>query len=275
MQPIEVTQLDLQIAVRTLALTGQAVCVHSSLRSFGQVDGGARTVVQAFLDEGCTLLTPTFSYDYAIAPPLHLRPPRNGWDYDFHYGPRAEEGVIYTPAATDIDPDMGAIPAAVLSFPEHVRGDHPLNSFSAVGPLAERLIAGQKPLDVYAPLQALVDLRGYVLMMGVGLDTMTLLHLAERKAGRELFRRWAYDRAGQAQMVQAGSCSDGFEQLAPILQPWQREIVVGKSVWHCYAAAQTLEAAAAAIRANPQITHCDSPECERCRDAMLGGPILK
>src|SRR5262245_37114770 len=78
MQLIQVTQVDLQKAIRTLDLSGQVVCVHSSLRSFGQVSGGARAVVQAFLDEGCTLLVPTFSYDYTIAPPPHLQPPRNG-----------------------------------------------------------------------------------------------------------------------------------------------------------------------------------------------------
>ncbi len=275
MQLQPVSQSDLQQAIRALNLTAQAVCVHSSLRSFGKVEGGPETVVQAFLDEGCTLLAPTFSYDYAIAPPEPLRPARNGWDYRFHYGPRAEEGMIYTPAAGEIDKDMGAIPAAILRHPAHLRGDHPLNSFSALGPQAQRLIGGQAPLAVYAPLQALVELGGSVLLMGVALDNMTLIHYAEQQAGRVPFRRWAYDRNGEAQMVQAGSCSDGFEQLAPILQPWQRTVTVGKSLWRCYPAAETLAAAAATIRANPQITYCGDPECDRCRDAMLGGPILE
>jgi aminoglycoside 3-N-acetyltransferase len=274
MQAIPVTQSDIQSAIRILSLSGQAVCIHSSLRSFGQVTGGAQCVVQAFLDEDCTLLVPAHSYDFAVAPPLELQVPRNGWDYNYHYGPRAEEGKVYTPATKEIDRDMGAIPAAVLNHPASVRGDHPLNSFAAVGPLAGQLIVGQRPLDVFAPLQALVEAAGYVLLMGVGLDSMTLLHLAEQRAGRVPFRRWAYDRAGTPQMVEAGSCSDGFEQLAPILQPWQQDIVVGKSQWHLFPAAQTLQTAAAAIRDHPQITHCGRPDCERCHDAMLGGPIL-
>ena len=35
--------------------------VHSSLASFGRVEGGAAAVVQAFLDEGCTIVVPAFS----------------------------------------------------------------------------------------------------------------------------------------------------------------------------------------------------------------------
>jgi aminoglycoside 3-N-acetyltransferase len=278
-QPISVTQADLQYAIRSLNLAGQAVCVHSSLRSFGRVAGGAQAVVQAFLAEGCTLLVPAHTYDFAVFPPPALQVPRNGWNYalpatSYALQESAGQGEIYTPATKEIDPDMGAIPAAVVNTPGSARGDHALNSFAAVGPLAEKLIMGQKPLAVFAPLQALIDEGGYVLLMGVALDKMTMLHYAEQMAGREPFRRWANDREGQPQMVQAGSCSDGFERLASVLEPWQREAVVGKSVWHLFPAFQALQAATAAIRDNPQITDCGDPTCERCRDARLGGPIL-
>ena len=278
-QPVSVTQTDLQQAIRTLKLAGQAVCVHSSLRSFGRVEGGAQTIVLAFLAEGCTLLVPAHTYDFAVFPPLALQVPRNGWNYasratSYALQEGAGQGKIYTPATREIDPDMGAIPAAVVNTPGSVRGDHALNSFAAVGPLAEKLIAGQKPLRVFAPLQTLVDEGGTVLLMGVALDKMTMLHYAEQKAGREPFRRWANDRAGQPQSVQAGSCSDGFEKLASVLEPWQREVVVGTSVWHLFPASQALQATAAAIRDHPEITRCGDPTCERCRDALLGGPIL-
>mgnify|MGYP000091252874 CR=1 FL=1 len=268
------TQHTLQAALHNRNLAGQAVCVHSSLRSFGRVEGGAPSVVAAFLAEGCTLLVPTFSYTFAVAPPPELQVARNGWDYGSFYGPRADDGRIYTTASQEIDDDMGAIPTAVVTMAGRVRGDHPLNSFSAVGPLAAQLAETQQPLAVYAPLRALVELGGYVLLMGVALDKMTLLHYAEQEAGRVPFRRWANDSTGKPQMVQAGSCSDGFERFAPILQPWQRAAMVGQSEWHLYPARETMLAATAAIRANPHLTHCGRADCERCRDAELGGPIL-
>src|SRR5262245_43639395 len=117
---------DIQSAIRQLGLTGQVLCLHSSLRSFGQVTGGAPTVVQAFLNGCCTLLVPAHSYDFAIVPPPELQPARNGWDYRYHDRPQAPPGKIYTPAAKEIDREMGAIPAAVLQWPAGVRGDHPL-----------------------------------------------------------------------------------------------------------------------------------------------------
>jgi aminoglycoside N3'-acetyltransferase len=273
MQTVMVSQSDIQATIRQLGLTGEPVCVHSSLRSFGHVTGGAAAVVQSFLEEGCTLVVPTYSYSFAAAPP-EQQVQRNGWNYDQYTGSNSGRNKIYTPATQAIDDDMGAIPAAVLNTPQRIRGDHPLNSFSAVGPRAEPLIAGQGALAVYAPLQALVEASGYVLLTGVALDKMTLLHLAEQQAGRVPFRRWANDRQGRPQMVEAGSCSDGFEHFANLLQPWRQARRVGESQWQLFPAQQALQAATAAIRANPQITHCGRLDCERCRDAVLGGPIL-
>lgn len=266
-----VTPSEIQTA---LELAGQPVCVHASLRSFGTVAGGAAAVVAAFLAEGCTLLAPSFSYDFAVAPPPALQLARNGLHYDRPY-PGGAPGAarVYTPATQEVDPDMGAIAAAVR-HPRRVRGEHPLNSFSAVGPLAARLIGGQAPLAVYAPLAALAEAGGFVLLMGVALETMTLLHLAEQVAGRVPFRRWANDRQGRPQQVEAGGCSDGFGRLAPLLEPWRRQARVGQSQWQLFAAQPALAAAAAAMRAGPSITHCGNLDCERCHDAVLGGPIL-
>ena len=58
------TQTDLVSGLGSLGLTsGDVVFVHSSLSSFGHVEGGAETVVQAFLEvlgpEG-TLAGPSF-----------------------------------------------------------------------------------------------------------------------------------------------------------------------------------------------------------------------
>ena len=268
-----VTQFDIQNAVRALQLTGHALCVHASLRSFGWVEGGAQTVVEALLAEGCTVLTPTFT-EYGVAPPPELRPARNGWDYDHFTRDWPGIGKIYTPATNEIDPvEMSAISAAVVQRPERVRGNHPLCSFTAVGPLAHALIAEQAPLRVNAPLTALAAMDGFVVLMGVGLEQMTLLHLAEQQAGRNLFRRWANGPDGQTIAVETGGCSDGFGKLEPVLAPLMQQITVGQSLWRVFPAKRTLAIAAEAIRREPLITHCGQA-CERCDNAVLGGPLL-
>ena len=259
--------------VRDLGLSQKAVCLHSSLNSFGRVTGGAGAVVQAFLDEGCTILVPTFSGRYAIAPPVHLRFERNGWNYET----AVTSGEIiepFSPAADEIDREMGAIPAAVLSLPGRVRGNNPLDSFTAAGPLARELAAGQTTSDVYAPLEALARVRGFVLLMGVGLERMTLLHLAEKEAGRTLFRRWAKDTQGRPIAVEVGGCSEGFGKLEPYLSPDARTTTVGRSCWTLFPADAALARAAAAIRTDTNITHCGVETCERCNDSAAGGAIV-
>lgn len=247
MEPASVTEADVRDTVRALGLAGRALCVHASLRSFGWVEGGARTVVDAILAEGCTLLVPTFSgaaFEVWPDPPDLI--PRNGWPAESRPERGPESSRIYSPASTEIDADMGAIPAAVLATPGRVRGDHPLDSFAAVGPLAHALVDGQGPRDVYAPLEALVASHGFVVLMGVGFERMTLLHLAEQRAGRALFVRWALGAAGEVVRARVGGCSEGFPRLAPILAPLTSETMVGASRWLAMPAADALSAAAAA-----------------------------
>lgn len=269
---MSVTGADLRHALHILGLSGHCLCVHSSLRSFGWVEGGAQAVVDAVLEEGCTLLVPTFT-EFQVAPPPHLRPARNGWNYS-RVATEENTSVLYSRDMTEVaEEDMGAIPAAVLRMPRRVRGDHPLCSFAAVGPLAEELIAVQTPLDVNAPLRALAARNGFVVLMGIGLESMTLLHLAEQRAGRILFRRWANGSEGQVAEVETGGCSHGFHALEGLLSPLMREAQVGDSRWQVFPAAGVLEVASAAIRRDPSITHCGASPC-RCDDAVQGGPVL-
>jgi aminoglycoside 3-N-acetyltransferase len=267
-----VTLADICQALQTLGLSGKPICVHSSLRSFGWVERGADTIVDAVLAEGCTLLVPTFSHEYATPPAPGQRPERNAYDYTAGYE-QNNPGVFRT-SSNDVEKGMGAIPAVVLARPGRVRGYHPLNSFAAVGPLAHTLIDGQQPFDVYAPLRALADAGGSVILMGRTLTNLTLLHLAEQMSGRTLFRRWANGLDGIPIAMEVGSCSEGFDRLAPALAAHLREITVGQSVWKVYPARETLLAATQAMRADQNITHCDNPDCERCRDSIAGGPIV-
>jgi aminoglycoside 3-N-acetyltransferase len=270
-----VTITDIRKAIQNLSLSNKPVCIHASLRSFGWVKGGPLAVVDGFLAQGCTVVVPTFSYDLAVPPPINMRPLQNGYDYAAIEEPTTGSKRIYTPKSTVFSKeDMGAIPAAVLAMPRHVRGNHPLNSFAAVGPLARRVISRQEPMDVYGPLKVLAETDGSVVMMGVGLNRMTLLHLAEHLAGRNLFRRWANGPDGKPMEVEVGSCSEGFVNLRSILSPVMLQEKVGESIWRVYPVKETLTLSAREIHAKPSLTHCSDANCLRCQDAVLGGPIL-
>ena len=163
-------------------------------------------------------------------------------------------------------------PRDLLKLPGRVRGDHPLDSLSAVGLLAHTLVGAQTSLDVYAPFRRLAELGGYALLLGVGLNRMTLLHEAERQAGGNLFWRWAWDRDGETVSVRVGGCSEGFEKLTPALAGLGRTHTGGRSRWRVFPVQETVEHAAAAIRAHPELTACGDAACERCADALRGGP---
>jgi aminoglycoside 3-N-acetyltransferase len=261
-------------AARSLALSGRPVCVHASLRSFGWVAGGARTVVDALLAEGCTVLVPAFASVFRAPPPAGWWLAQNAWTPGDGASAGAAGGSAYTPDTLEIDRDLGAIPAAVVATPGRRRGAHPSDSFAAVGPLADALIREQRPLDNYAPLRALAARDGAVVLMGVGLRKMTLLHLAEQQAGRRAFRRWARGGDGRPVEVAVGSCSKGFPRLEAVLGPLGREAAAGRSRWRAFPAAATLAAATRAVRADPAVTHCGRADCERCNDAVRGGPLL-
>lgn len=260
-------------AAAELALADLPVMLHTSLRSFAEpVAGGADAILDALLSRGCTVLVPSFTEpQFGAVPPATMRPARNGVDYD-----RLAEGSATGPYTVDcglINPDMGAVPAALIARKDAHRGRHPLNSFAAVGPQAADLVAAQSPTDVYGPIRALAERGGAVLLIGVGLNRMTALHLAEQRSGRRLFVRWARRADGGVLMVEVGSCSEGFPRLEPRLRPYARTTTVGAARWSAYPAEETLAAATAAMAADPQITHCPDEGCPACRDSIAGGPI--
>ena len=271
--PQPVTASDVARAVLDLELADTPVCVHSSLRSFGYIEGGAAAVVAGFAGAGVTLAVPTYSWNVfsVTPPPPNMRPRRNGTNYDrltVHDTRRT-----FSVDDNDIDPNMGAVGREVLHRPDRARGDHPLCSFSAVGPRARALMATQTPDDPLAPLAAIASLDGWVALLGVGLTSMTLLHLAEQDAGRALFYRWARVAGRGIVPVRVGGCSMGFEELRPVLDPLEREVRVGPSRWRVFRAADVLAAATEAIRRTPAITRCPDAFCMRCEDAIAGGPI--
>ncbi len=247
-----VTLDAIQTAVTQLGLVGQPLCMHASLRSFGHVHGGAATVVEGLLQQGCTVMVPTHSYDaYHIPAPVD--------------GIVDSSAPVYTPDSNAIEAqNMGVIPVYVLHKAGRVRGNHPLDSFTAVGPFATQLVEGQSADDVYAPVRVLEQLGGYIVLMGVGLNRLTALHHAERLAGRPLFKLWAKGADGQPAQARLGGCSEGFVNLDPILAPIERQIRVGQSLWRIFPVEPLLALAVAAIRANPMITHCGNAECDEC-----------
>jgi aminoglycoside 3-N-acetyltransferase len=65
-------------------MKGDVLFIHSSYKSFGGVEGGPQTVINALLDvigvEG-TLIMPTFNYDFLKGTPGTIRNTPRKWEY--------------------------------------------------------------------------------------------------------------------------------------------------------------------------------------------------
>ncbi|MFI9643977.1 AAC(3) family N-acetyltransferase [Micromonospora sp. NPDC051925] len=266
----------LATAISCLHLTNRSVMLHTSLRSFGTViDGGADAILDALLSRGCTVMTPAFTEpQFGVSAPVDMRPARNGVD---HTAPPVSDTVPEVdPYRVDcglINPALGLLPAVLVGRDDAVRGRHPLNSFAAIGPESAEIIDVQSPDDVYGPIRELADRDGVILLIGVGHDCMTALHLAEQRSGRRMFQRWARDVDGAVRMVEVGSCSAGFPKLEPVLGPLAQSVMVGASRWRAFPARQAIAVAAATIAAQQNITHCPDAGCLLCRHAIAGGPL--
>lgn len=158
---------------------GIVLLVHSSLRSLGWVCGSSVAVIYALekaLGPDGTLVMPTFTSD--LTDPAEWRKP-----------PVPEPWCeIIRNSTPGFDPDltptrqMGAIVETFRKREGVVRSNHPITSFCARGPLAEKITSGhelENCLGEGSPLARIYENDGWVLLLGVSYDRNSSMHLAE------------------------------------------------------------------------------------------------
>jgi aminoglycoside 3-N-acetyltransferase len=234
------------------------VIVHASLSAFGDVQGGAETVLGALIYIFDTLLMPGFTYKTMITP--QIGPLDNGLDYS-QSQPANQMAQFYRPNMP-VDRLMGVVSEALRQHPRSRRSLHPILSF--VGLNAGSCLESQTLDEPLKPLERLVEAKGWVLLLGVDHTVNTSLHYAERLAGRKQFVRWALTPDGVLECPRFPGCSDGFEQLAPRLEPITRQMQVGVGLVQALPLEQLVAVARAWIEIDPQALLCDRSYCERC-----------
>ncbi len=263
---------DIREVLQKNDIVGKSISIHSSYKSFGKVDGGPKAIIKAFLDEGNTLLVPTFSYSYMREPVEQYSPINNAWDYEEEdeYGENSNN--IFKTDSNNIDNNMGIIPKLLLNMANRVRGYNPLDSFTAIGNSSKDLISGQTTIDVYEPFKNLLDDDGLIILMGVSYDRMTLIHHCEKEFGRNMFIRWALGSDGETIPVETGGCSSGFINMTNELDKLAINIKVGLSEWKIFRARDVDQAVISILKRDSKVTKCDDINCIFCRDSNLGGP---
>lgn len=265
------TEREIATALRNLGLSGASAEVHSSLRSFGEVEGGAAAAARALSETLENIVVPAFCWDAVVAPPEGDHVERNAPPHESDWKPEKPPRP-FDPATSPIAKDNGAISRAVAALPGAARSAHPLMSWAAWGRDAARLV-GDYPWDQpCAPVGRLSDLGGHALLLGTTLTTLTAVHLAEEMAGRKMFIRWALGGDGGTIRVRVGGCSDGFDRMLPGVRALFMSGKVGDCAVLAAPLGPLLDRLARTIREEPEITMCER-RCERCVAAVAGGPI--
>lgn len=139
---------------------GDVVLVHSAMRTFGHIEGGADTVIDAFLEvlgEKGTLVVPTFCYIHEVE----------------------DDPIIGMPTEPS---EMGIITRTALKHPEAHRSIAFRHSLTAIG-RQSRVIAEVDPtlseFDPRSSFGVLVSLNAKIVLLGVTYSSSTTFHLAE------------------------------------------------------------------------------------------------
>lgn len=163
-------------------VAGDLVIVHSSLSRMGWVVGGAQAVVEALFEavgaEG-TLVMPAHSSELSNPANWRNPPVPESW-----WAPIREAMPAFDVHATPTD-RMGAICECFRALPAARRSEHPQVSFCASGPLAATIVDNHEleyGLGEGSPLARCYEHGAKVLLLGVGHDRNTSLHLGEHRA---------------------------------------------------------------------------------------------
>lgn len=178
-----ITKQDILQALKRVGVRpGQTVMAHTSLSSLGFVCGGAQIIIEALVEctgpEG-TIMMPTQSWkNLDPETGVHWEEPQEWWQIIRENWPAYDKEI--TPTNT-----MGAVAEMFRRWPGALRSDHPARSVAALGKHAGYLTRDHDLSNIFgdgSPIGKLYELDGYVLLIGVGYDKNTSLHLADARA---------------------------------------------------------------------------------------------
>lgn len=159
-----ITKSDIKKGLAILGLKiGDIVMVHSSLSSFGKVQGGADTIIDALIET----VGPTGS----VLMPCYSTNRRKLDDF-------IEEILPFDPDKTPVW--TGAICECFRKRNGVIRSRDPLSSLAAIGPQAKKLIQS---------INCVVEMNGYVLLLGVGLQVASVMHISEAIANPPQYKQ--------------------------------------------------------------------------------------
>ncbi len=254
-----VTFREMVNGLRQLGLDrARPVIAHVSLSSFGEVRGGAETVLGALLGLVDSLVMPVFTYKTMVIP--EDGPEHNASQYGS--GKDINQMAEFYKPNMPADRMMGVVAETLRKRPGVKRSSHPILSFA--GYKADSILEAQTASEPLAPIGALADQGGWVLLLGVDHTVNTSIHYAEKLAGRKQFIRWALTPEGVRECPGFPGCSDGFEALTPLVAGITRRAQIGNALVQALPLKDMIAIVKDKLAAEPQAFLCGRADCERC-----------
>ena len=249
---------EIKTGLSKLQLSKHLVVAHASLKAFGHIEGGAETMLNALLDSVRGIIMPTFTYKTMLNP--EVGPPRNG----ITYGSETDLNKMAEPFHPDMPADkmMGILPETLRRHRMAKRSLHPIQSFAGIH--ADGVINSQRLYDPFAPLGALADQDGWVLLLGVDHTVNTSIHYAEKLAGRLQFIRWALLQDRVVECPGFPGDSEGFNVIAPSVEKYTRRVEIGNALVQAVHLKSLIKVVTDQIKENPFALLCQRQDCERC-----------
>ncbi len=240
--------------------------MHASLESMGSVDGGAAMVLHRLLKnlgKNGILLMPTFT---SVT--------RHGSTHD-NYTKKGCwcEGKEnrHLPFISELQPDkdMGEIAYRLCSWPSSRRSRHPTYSFVAVGENSDKLVREYSASDPLQPLKAFLKEDPSILTIGVGLDSVSAIHVAEQRLTPSKFvkeRALTITSKGQNWVdVTAIGCSEGFRNLGKRISSEKlEETRIGLATATLYSMKGLIQAVEKVLHEDSMALACGRPDCLSC-----------
>lgn len=250
---------ELKNAFNELGLAGKPVIAHASLKKFGTIQGGVKTMAQAMLTSFSRVIMPTFTYKTMITP--EVGPPNNG----ITYGSNKDLNKMAEPFQATMPPDkmMGLLPKQLLYEKEVLRTSHPILSFAGIQ--ADDILLTQTLFDPLAPIRELAEKDGWVVLINVDHSVNTSIHYAEKLAGRRQFVRWAMTSGRIVECPGYPGDSSGFNAIDEYLQPDTRRVEMDNDAFiQAVSLKRLLSATMELIKKEPLALLCQREDCEMC-----------
>jgi aminoglycoside 3-N-acetyltransferase len=249
---------ELKSAFEDLNIADRPVIAHASFRRFGEVEGGAGTVLHALMDSTSGLIMPTFTYNTMVTP--EVGPPNNGITYgsDRDNNKRAEPFQITMPP----DKMIGILPWILLQQEGAIRTAHPILSFGGLG--VDNALATQTLYAPLAPIGALAEQNGWVVLINVDHSVNTSIHYAEKLAGRRQFIRWALVENRVVECPGYPGDSSGFQAIEEYIEADTRRVEIGAGFIQALPLKRLFNAVQELIVRDRLALLCEREDCERC-----------